>query len=90
MLDGRKSKLEAMLFDSQAWPQIEAFDTISCSRLVLSPTEPATGEGCGEDVFWGWVQEGIEMGLVFKCDTVEEIAEQLGLPVEQTLASVER
>ena len=90
MLDGRKSKLEAMLFDSQAWPQIEAFDTISCSRLVLSPTEPATGEGCGEDVFWGWVQEGVEMGLVFKCDTVEELAEQLGLPVEQTVASVER
>lgn len=90
MLDGRKGKLEAMLFDSQAWPQIEAFDTISCSRLTLSPTEPATGEGCGEDVFWGWVQEGVEMGLVFKCDTVEELAEQLGLPVEQALASVER
>ena len=90
MLDGRKSKLEAMLFDSQAWPQIEAFDTISCSRLALSPTKPATGEGCGENVFWGWVQEGVEMGLVFKCETVEELAEQLGLPVEQTLASVER
>lgn len=90
MLDGRKGKLEAMFFDSQAWPQIEAFDTISCSRLALSPTEPATGEGCGEDVFWGWVQEGVEMGLVFKCDTVEELAEQLGLPVEQAVASVER
>jgi hypothetical protein len=90
MLSTLKGGLEVVLWDANAWSQIEAFDTISCSRLVTSPTEPATGEGVGEDVFWGWVQEGIEMGLVFKCDTVEELAENLQIPVEAALASVER
>lgn len=90
MMNNRKGKLEVMLWDANAWPEIEAFDTISCSRLALSPTEPPTYEGVGEDVFWGWVQEGIEMGIVFKCDTLEELVEKLQLPAEQALASIER
>ena len=90
MINNRKGKLEVMLWDANAWPEIEAFDTISCSRLALSPTEPPTYEGVGEDVFWGWVQEGIEMGLVFKCDTIEELVEKLQLPAEQALASIAR
>lgn len=90
MLASSKDRLEAILFDANAWTEIESFDTISCSRLVESPTEPPTGEGVGEDVFWGWVQEGVEMGIVFKCDTVEELAEKLGLPVDAVTASVER
>ena len=90
MLSTLKGHLEAMLWDADAWKQIEAFNTVSCSRLVPSPTEPATGEGVGVDVFWGWVKEGLGMGLVFQCDTVEELAEKLGLPVEQAVASVAR
>ena len=90
MLSNRKGRLEAMLWDANAWAEIEAFDTISCSRLVLSPTEPPTYEGVGEDVFWGWVQEGVEMGLVFRCDTLEELVERLQLPAEQALASIAR
>lgn len=87
-LDNRKERLEVMLWDQRAWEEILAFNTISCSRLVLSPTVPPTGEGVGEDVFWGWVQEGLEMGLVFKCDTIEELAECLQIPVDATVASV--
>ena len=90
MLNTRKGKLECLVFDANASSAIEAWDTVSCSRLVESPTVPATGEGVGEDVFWGWVQEGIEMGLVFKCDTVEELAEKLQIPVETAVASVEK
>ncbi len=89
-LGQRKDHIEVILFDANAWSEVEAFNTISCSRLVESPTEPPTGEGVGEDVFDGWVQEGIEMGLVFKEDTIEKLAEDLQIPVDATVASVER
>lgn len=86
----RKNKLECMIWDANAWKCIEAFHTISCSRLVLSTTEPPTAEGVGEDVFNGWVQEGIEKGLVFKCDTIDELAGKLKIPTDAAVASVKK
>lgn len=46
------------------------------------PVDPAT-------IVQGW-EDDVAAGTCFKCDTVEELAEQLGLPVEQTVATVER
>jgi fumarate reductase flavoprotein subunit len=89
-LDGRREHLEVILWDANAWNEIKAFNTISCSRLVESPTEPPTGEGVGEDVFNGWVQEGLDMGLVYKEDTVEALAEDLHIPADTMKASIDR
>ena len=42
-----------------------------------------------EEIIAGWDQN-VEAGSYFKCDTLEELCEKLGLPVEQTVATVER
>ena len=42
-----------------------------------------------EDVVAGW-EESVAAGTYVKADTIEEVAELLGLPVEETVASVER
>ena len=41
------------------------------------------------EIVAGW-DDNVEAGTYFKCDTIEELAEALGLPVEQTVATVER
>ncbi len=90
MLNTRKGKLECLIFDSNVWTAIESWDTVSCSRLAPSEAQPATGEGVGEDVFWGWVKEGVRMGIVFECETLEELVDQLQIPAERALESISR
>ena len=41
------------------------------------------------DIVAGW-EENVAGGTYFKCDTIEELAECLNIPVEQTVATVER
>lgn len=75
-------------------------DRQSCCIWGLNYAEDAApwhsfGQHHGDDaiapeaVVAGW-DENVEAGLYFKADTIEELAEALSLPVEQTVATVNR
>lgn len=79
----------AMVWDADYIQDMERFDTHGCSRMFDHPNgaESVWSLDFNEGVFMSQYRE---MGLVVKADTIEELAEKLGLPVEQFKATVDR
>ena len=89
-------KLCISVFDANFFENIQQFETMGCSRMYPFPNgthndgtydfkpedfeadAKATVDGC------------VEKGLVMKADTLEELAEKMGLPVETFVATVNR
>ena len=67
-----------MLWDANYYENAEAFHTLGCSRIVPSNASPATGEGGGKAA----MDATLEMyaDTIQKADTLEELAEKLGIP----------
>ncbi len=77
------------IFDSNWVKYAEAFKMHGCSRMF--PFE----NGADPNISWKIVQDRmlpdlVEKGFVQKADTIEELAQKLGLPVEQLKATVAR
>ncbi len=79
----------AMVWDANYIADMQRFDSHGCSRMF-------DHENGAESVWPLALNEGVFMpmyrdqGLVVKADTIEELAEKLGLPVENYKATVER
>ena len=79
----------AMVWDANYIQDMVRFDTHGCSRMF-------DHENGAESVWPLDLNEGVFMpmyrdqGLVVRADTIEELAEKLGLPVENFKATVER
>ena len=79
----------AMVWDADYVEDIKRFDTHGCSRLFPheNGAEPVFTLELNEMLFTNPYREA---GIVVKADTIEELAEKLGLPVEQFKATVDR
>ena len=79
----------AMVWDADYIKDMERFDTHGCSRMFDHPNgaESVWPLDFNEGVFMSQYRE---MGLVVKADTIEELAQKLGLPAEQFKATVDR
>ena len=77
------------IFDSDWTTYIQAFKTHGCSRMFPFPNNADPNipyQAVEQNMLPGLV----ENGFVFKCDTIAELAEKLGLPADQLEATVER
>ncbi len=79
----------AMVWDADYVEDIKRFDTHGCSRLFPheNGAEPVFSLELNEMIFTNPYREA---GIVVKADTIEELAQKLGLPVEQFKATVDR
>ena len=77
------------IFDSDWTTYIQEFKTHGCSRMFPFPNnaDPNIPYQAVEN---GMLPGLVENGFVFKCDTIAELAEKLGLPADQLEATVER
>lgn len=77
-----------VLWDANYYENAEAFHTLGCSRIVPSNASPATGEGGGKAA----MDATLEMyaDTIQKADTLEELAEKLGIPSDTLVATVDR
>lgn len=77
------------IFDSNSKAYAEQFDEVGCCRLFPFPN----GAPSNRDFDSVWAQMTTDFkddGYVIEADTLEELAEGLGLPVEDFVATVER
>ena len=80
----------AMVWDADYKKDMERFDTHGCSRMfphVNGAESVWPLEELNEPFFMTPYRE---QGLVVKADTIEELAQKLGLPVEEFKATVDR
>lgn len=89
-LENDGSGVFAMIWDSDYWAQVESFHTIGCSRMVLSTSEPKTGEGMGKEITDKMISDQISSGWVQKADSIEELATKLLLPVDALKDTIDR
>ncbi|NTU88379.1 MAG: FAD-binding protein [Actinobacteria bacterium] len=85
------------VFDSSCWDDIVSFGTTICSRLVaeegakncllLGKFYPCTSAEEFDSVY---LQPNIEQGIVRKAETLDELADIMGVPKETFLATVDR
>ena len=85
------------VFDASSWEDVVAFGTTICSRVVaeegakncllLRQYYPCTSAEEWQSVF---IDPNVESGILLKADTIEELVDMMGLPKEQTLATIER
>ena len=85
------------VFDASSWEDVVAFGTTICSRVVaeegakncllLGQYYPCTSAEEWQSVF---IDPNVESGILLKADTIEELVDMMGLPKEQTLATIER
>lgn len=84
------------VFDANYWQNITQFETMGCSRVYPFPNgTPNDGMYTyTEDQFEKEIDAAIEQcvasGVMQKADTLEELAEKMGLPVETFVATVNR
>ncbi len=57
---------------------IKTFHTLGCSRIDLSPDNPDV-EGLGFEALDGQIEQAMEAGCIMQADTIEELAEKLGM-----------
>ena len=76
------------IWDSTYAEDIDRFEMVGCSRLELF--ENGAPSNWSLERAWSAVEKLIEDGYVIKADTLEELAEKLGLPVDTFLATVAR
>jgi len=79
----------AMVWDANYIEDMMRFDTHGCSRMFdhVNGAESVWPLALNEGVFMPMYRE---QGYVVKADTIEELAEKLGLPVDNFKATVER
>jgi fumarate reductase flavoprotein subunit len=75
------------IWDSDYVESIKAFHTMGCSRIDPSPDLNA---GIGFEALDGQLADATEAGCVQQADTIEELAEKLGIDPSTLSATVER
>ena len=89
-------KLCISVLDANYWQNITQFETVGCSRVYPFPNgTPNDGQlNYADDEYEsriaGSLNGWIESGIMQQADTLEELAEKMGLPVETFVATVER
>lgn len=85
------------VFDGSSWDDVVSFDTTICSRVVAKEGAKnclLLGQfyPCRDAQEWDevYIQPNVENGNLIKCDTLEELAEEMGVPLDNFLATVER
>ena len=73
-------RVYAQICDANILEDAKRFHTIGCSAQTRNG---------GEAYLQGKMDEAIEAGALFKCDTIEELADKLGLPKETFTATVD-
>lgn len=84
----RKGNLWCSIWDANYVEQIKQFHTLCCSRIDPSPTPNA----------WSFTFEAIagmneglkKQGIIFECDTLEELADKLQIPRDTFVATVKK
>ncbi|MBP3428240.1 MAG: FAD-binding protein [Clostridia bacterium] len=76
------------LFDSDWQSYVEPFKMHGCSRMA--PFENGADPNIPHQAVAGMLEGLVANGFVFRCDTIEELAEKLLLPVDKVMATVER
>ena len=76
------------IWDSTFAEDVDRFEMLGCSRLELF--DNGAPSNWTLERAWQAVEGLIESGHVIKADTIEELAEKLGLPVENLVKSVAR
>ena len=85
----QKGHCHYTIFDSDWTKYVSQFRMHGCSRLV--PFENGADTNISLPVFEQQILPNLlKSGFVFKCDTIEELAEKLGLPPKELKATVER
>ena len=77
------------IWDANYVEQIKVFHTMGCSRIDPSPDNPEL-EGLGFEALAGQMAAATELGCIQQADTVEELAEKLGMDAETLAATVAR
>ena len=72
-----------IIWDADIKQDVDTFHTLGCSAGTRDMFDQYNGPG-------GVYEMEIENGRLFKCDTLEELAEKLQLPVDTFMATVER
>lgn len=70
-----------IVFDSNFEPCIDVFGQQAC-RMALTPDNPKSGTAVVPDYYGDWhngFNDAVESGVIRKADTIEEIADLLGL-----------
>lgn len=85
------------VFDGSSWDDVNAFGTTICSRVVakegakncmlLGQFYPCRSAEEWDSVY---VQPNVENGNLIKCNTLDELASQMGVPKETFLATIDR
>ena len=85
------------IFDASSWEDVVSFGTTICSRVVaeegakncllLGQYFPCTNAEEWQSVF---IDPNVENGVLLKADTIEELVDMMGVPKEDTLATIER
>lgn len=85
------------VFDASSWEDIVSFGTTICSRVVAAEGAKnclLLGQfyPCRDAQEWDevYIQPNVENGNLIKCDTLEELAEAMGVPADTFLSTVER
>lgn len=85
------------VFDSSSWDDVVSFETTICSRVVAEEGAKnclLLGQfyPCRDAQEWDevYVQPNVENGNLIVADTIEELAEKMGVPADTFAATVER
>lgn len=82
----QKDHVWCSIWDANWKDHVKQFHTLCCSRIEPSPTPDA----------WSFTYEAIEgmnmglkqQGIIFECDTLEELAQKLEIPVDEFVNTV--
>ena len=77
------------IWDANYQEHIKAFHTLGCSRIDPSPDQP-DHEGIGFEALEGQIEAAAEAGCVVTADTIEELADKLGMDPQVLSATVTR
>ena len=82
-----KGHLWCSIWDANYLSHIETFHTLGCSRIYPSGNP---GTFCmGVETVLGMNEMAKEAGMLFECDTLDELAEKLQIPADNLKATVE-
>lgn len=85
------------VFDSTSWDDVVSFGTTICSRVVAMENAKnclllGTYYPCTDAAMWDqvYIQPNLKSGNLIQADTLDGLADQMGLPKEEFLATVKR
>lgn len=89
-LQDQKNGVACMIWDANYWEHAKQFHTVGCSRVIPSESKPKTYEGTGWLMINGMNLMMRLKGQIRKSNTLEGLAKELRLPVEEFKRTVER